>query len=582
MKLGLGIGVPYGSGVLNPDKLSLDLQFATDKTLTARKGPTPAFTRATGATQVNAAGLIEYAPENLILYSNNVANASWSVGGGTIASSAETVNGLTAEIYNEDSTNSIHRFFRVNTGLAGITSTFSVWLKAAGRRYVCVNFGSSGPNSNSKLVLDLVDRVVIAGTAGVTTSILLENNGWARYSFTFVPRVDSGTMPIQSNFSSTVVSETGVGLNGAAFYVAGQQYERFSTARPYLLTTANPSHAPRFDHDPVTLACKGLLIEEGKTNLCLRSDDFNVSPWTKNAAMTVTANAQVAPDGTTTADTINNSASGANFLLQTVSVTAGASYVFSFYAKKGSASSLIARIRNETASTIFLVLDYSSLVSTSSWTRISIPFTAPAGCTSVALRIRNDDGVGDVHLWGAQLEAGLFPTSYIPTAAATVPRSADVCSITGANFTSFYNQSEWTLYADLSGLMSEPLGGQRPFVAISDGTYSNFFSILKASGTGSFQAEALTSSALQFRLGNAYAPYTRYKIALGAKTDNANASYNGVLKTTDTTVTMPSTMNRLEFRDPTGAAAGHPSCHIAAIRYYKKRLPNAKLQSLTS
>jgi hypothetical protein len=71
-------------------------------------------------------------------------------------------------------------------------------------------------------------------------------------------------------------------------------------------------------------------------------------------------------------------------------------------------------------------------------------------------------------------------------------------------------------------------------------------------------------------------------VALGVKTNDTNAAFNGSLKTTDTSVTLPSTMNRLEFRDPTGASAGQPSCHLAAIRYYKKRLPNAKLVTLTT
>ena len=82
MKYALG-NILNGAGGLNPDGLSLDLQFATDKTLTARKGPTPTFVRASGATQVGAAGLIEYAPENQLNFSQSFAifggaNNSWA------------------------------------------------------------------------------------------------------------------------------------------------------------------------------------------------------------------------------------------------------------------------------------------------------------------------------------------------------------------------------------------------------------------------------------------------------------------------------------------------------------------------
>lgn len=378
-------------------------------------------------------------------------------------------------------------------------------------------------------------------------------------------------------------------------------------------------NAPRFDHDPVTLACKGLLIEESRSNSLLHSENFKNTTssnyWENLSATTVTVDQIASPNGGVNADLLTTSTASFDCFVRRAGIFTGSTqYTYSIFLKQGpSGYRYVGLYIGAGVSALkFPFFDFNNpttvqipsgtMVGTinstrvdaypNGWYRVSVTFTTAATLvtTLCGVYISQSDGTIpassaaglNAYIWGIQVELGSFPTSYIPTAAASVLRSADVCSISGANFTGFYNQSEWTLYADLSGLMSEPLGGQRPFVAISDGTYSNFFSILKASGTGSFQAEALTSSALQFRLGNAYAPYTRYKIALGAKTDNANASYNGVLKTTDTTVTMPSTMNRLEFRDPTGAAAGHPSCHIAAIRYYKKRLPDAKLQSLTT
>jgi hypothetical protein len=378
-------------------------------------------------------------------------------------------------------------------------------------------------------------------------------------------------------------------------------------------------NAPRFDHDPVTLACKGLLIEESKTNFVINSDLYLTSTPTNITATTITGTSvtgsnqirelSLTSSGAFTGVQANLTGTGTG--IKTLSVfikkppanaapyfTIGFASATSVYAGIQLTMSGSSPVVSVTSTAIggFSVVSSSIEAFSNDWYRVSVVASGvPASCfptfypsnavwngTSDIRQTLTAAGTNLIYVFGAQVELGSFPTSYIPTTTVALTRSADVCSITGSDFTSFYNQSEWTLYADLSGLMSEPLGGQRPFVAISDGTYSNFFSILKASGTGSFQAEALTSSALQFRLGNAYAPYTRYKIALGAKTDNANASYNGVLKITDTTVTMPSTMNRLEFRDPTGAAAGHPSFHIASIRYYKKRLPDAKLQSLTS
>ena len=274
----------------------------------------------------------------------------------------------------------------------------------------------------------------------------------------------------------------------------------------------------RFDHDPITLVCKGLLIEESRTNL-------------------------VFPSATLTT--------------QTRTVTAVA-HTLSFYG---------------TGTVVLSGSHSATVVGTGVYpSRQTLTFTPTAGSLTLTV-------TGTVQF--AQLEAGSFPTSYIPTTTGTLARSADVCSITGANFTSFYNQSEGTLFANVSGLMSDLLGGNRGFTVIADGTYNNVIGIFKSAGAALIRAEGTTGNVAQFSLSNAYALFTQYKVALGVKTNDTNAAFNGLLKTTDTSVTLPSTMNRLEFRDPTGASGGQPSCHLAAIRYFRKRLPNAKLQALT-
>jgi hypothetical protein len=224
------------------------------------------------------------------------------------------------------------------------------------------------------------------------------------------------------------------------------------------------------------------------------------------------------------------------------------------------------------------------------WYRLSISGTS-ISTTSFSVDVWMVDSNGNaqnslgssqtVLWWGAQLEVGSFPTSYIPTTTGSVVRSADVCNITGGDFTGFYNQSEGTLFADVSGLMTGALGGNRGIAVITDGTYANKFEIVKSANVGNIRAEGRTGSVDQFSFSNNYAPFTQYKVALGVKTNDTNAAFNGSLQITDTSVTLPSTMNRLEFRDATGGVGGQPSCHLAAIRYYKKRLPNAKLQALT-
>ena len=609
MKYALG-NMLNGAGSLNPDGLSLDLQFAADRTLTARKGPTPAFTRGSGATQVGATGLIEYAPENLILYSNNVEDAAWTKEDGTITSSAETINGLTAEVFNENSANAVHRFYRMHDGFAGVISTFSVWLKAAGRRYVSVNLGANGPNTNSKLVLDLVDRVVIAGTTGVTTSILLENNGWARYSFTFVPRVNSGSMPIQSNFSSTVVSENGVGLNGAAFYVAGQQYERASIARAYIPTTTAEVYGPRFDHNPTSpFACRGLLIEEGRTNFLLQSENFasNASWGKTNSSISETLH--TAPTGALTAnELVEDMLLAAHTCVQSgPTATIGTTYTFSIFVKRKPSSNqflLIGATGLVVASFISVNLtngatstgigspaapiNVSSTAYPDGWYRVQFSVVATSAAVSTLdIRLSRDgtwanraylgDGVQSSLIWGAQLEVGAFPTSYIPTTTGTATRSADVCSITEGAFSGFYNQPEGTFFA--SAMIANLVGENRGIAQIDNGDNPHHIRIGYGNTSGGFHNSVRANDTTTQLGNNAGSANVSQKLIISYQGTSYAGTVNGATVTT-TTRTQPTGLSTLRI----GSLAGpfYTGGHISAIRFYKKRLPNSKLQALTA
>jgi hypothetical protein len=333
-------------------------------------------------------------------------------------------------------------------------------------------------------------------------------------------------------------------------------------------------NAPRFDHNPVTLASRGLLIEESRTNLIRRSEEFNVSPWGANAAMSITPNSVTAPDGTLTADTVTNSVASANFLIQAVSVVAGSTYTLSFYARSGTATSTIARIFNDTSGGQFASIDYSSLTSSSEWRRISLSFTIPAGCLSISIRIRNDDGVGSVHLWGAQLELGSFPTSYIPTTTTALTRSADVCSITGSNFSGFYNQSEGTMLANAF----TPASGDRTVLAADDNT-ANEMIRLRTEGTNPFFKVTDGGSDVVAIDAGTVTANTAFKLIGAYKVNDFASSINGGSAVTDTTGTIP-TVDRMRIGAGQG---GNTMCGcISAIRYFKKRLPDAKLQSLTT
>ncbi len=364
------------------------------------------------------------------------------------------------------------------------------------------------------------------------------------------------------------------------------------------------SDVARFDYDPVTLAAKGLLIEEQRTNLLLRSQEFDNASWVKTRA-TVTANAATAPDGAITADKLveDSTAAASHYISQLVaSHTSGATYTVSAYAKAGERS----QIRVNGDATIGLIspaiFDLSSGTVTSSggftttsmialgngWYRCIATGTATATAVGVwvlGLAVAGStsytgDGTSGIYLWGAQLEAGAFATSYIPTTSATVTRAADVASITGTNFSDWFNSSEGTFVVEADANDSAT---NKPLLGASDGTTSNRL-LAYVNGAGSNHPSFLVTSG-----GVAQAATTSATVANGAifkfacayKANDFASSLNGAAAVADVSGTVPTGLVQLEI-GRFGVSGTHLNGHIRRLTYYPARLSNALLQSLTA
>ena len=179
------------------------------------------------------------------------------------------------------------------------------------------------------------------------------------------------------------------------------------------------------------------------------------------------------------------------------------------------------------------------------------------------------------YIYGSQVEAGTSATSYIPTTTASVVRSADACSISGAAFSGFYNQSEGTVYTE-----SRPatVNGTTTTFGLSNGTSNERWLNRFAQNEQVVIASAGTESSL-----DALDPVagTLYKVATAGKLNDFSMSINGLAVVTNTSQPMP-VVDSAGIGNALGAVAGSGAVTIAAIRYYKKRLPNAKIQALTA
>lgn len=359
---------------------------------------------------------------------------------------------------------------------------------------------------------------------------------------------------------------------------------------------------PRFDYDPVTLAPKGLLIEEQRTNLLTYSEQFDDAVWFKEAA-SISANTITAPSGALTADKlIENSANAIHFIRYQLALAASTTYTVSVYAKAGE------RTRFQISGSGLSWTSYSTAIfdlsagtvvtNTGAFTSASI---TPVGggwfrCTATGISNASStiqqavqlvlvqsgttisytgDGSSGVYLWGAQLEAGAFATSYIPTVASQATRAADFASITGTNFSSWYNASEGTIYSES---VAPLLNGSNSVYSISNGTVSNRI----ASAFGTFTLFVQVGGATQASLGSNLGVAGTYAKYAGAyKVNNFAFSINGTTALTDTAGSVP-TNNVLYIGSSASGNSSFLNGTIKKIVYYPRRLSNAELQVLTS
>ena len=365
------------------------------------------------------------------------------------------------------------------------------------------------------------------------------------------------------------------------------------------LIEAVASNAPRFDYDPVTLAPKGLLIEEQRTNLLTYSEQFDNAVWTKSN-VTPTSNSTLAPDGTNTADTLVEAAVASSFITgRSVGVSPGELVVFSVFAKAKERSvfnllvtdgvtgfarkfdvlngtSAIEDVASTDAATLFGVTNEGN-----GWYRCWVAARMVGSSTNLQIRLNNNgdgytgDGVSGIYIWGAQLEAGSFPTSYIPTTSAAATRAADVAVMTGANFSSWYRQDEGALFAE-----GDSSGGTTPcFVSVDDATTANRIQLRRGSLTNTTASFRMVSSGGSIDVTLVSSPASIFKQAAAVKASDQMSAANGSLFTLTPVPTMPVVT---QATIGNGIGSTYLNGHIRRIAYFPRRLANSELLAITS
>ena len=368
----------------------------------------------------------------------------------------------------------------------------------------------------------------------------------------------------------------------------------------------HPAGIPRIEY-AADGTVKGLLVEEARTNLITYSEEFDNADWNKNNS-TVTANAATAPDGIATAEKlVENTATGVHHLSQTQAVPlsthtlsvyvkketrawvrlsiAGASYA-SVYGDYTTNRSAYFDLENGVKGTIGSAFAASSIASVGNgWHHISVSFVgannpdnehqigiAPSDLSSVY----TGDGTSGIYIYGAQLEAGAFPTSYIPTSGSTVTRAADVASIPVSAFG--YNQSGGTVVVDAT---KSPNVNNGRYVQFSNTSVSSRFSIFQQGETNA-TGYCVNEGAVTCSLNISTAGIEQIKAGFTFSENDFALCLNGGSVSTDTLGAFPEDIETLFIGKFPNSDAYQLNGHIKSIQYYPRRLTNTQLQLLTN
>jgi hypothetical protein len=542
------------------------------------------FSRASSATRVQSDGLIEKVRTNLILYSEQFNDASWSVAvNASVTANATTApNGTTtADKIVEDTATSQHIIGQTPTSINSVGHTISVYAKAAERSFLFLFEDSAGGRN---AYFDLSNGTI--GTLGgsATASITSVGNGWYRCSVTYTASGTLVRMRVAPATANGTNSYTGDGTSGIFVWGAQVEVSDFGATDYIATTTASVSVGPvsglpRLDYLGST--CPRLLLESQRTNLVTYSEQLNTS---SGGTSVVTANTIASPDGYVNADTI-----GTGFWSKTTSQAAG-TYTLSVFAKYQSTASFLFYIYDgayytgsfnlqtgvattSTGSPSVSMVNYGN-----GWYRCILTATTASTISEVGF------GSGNFYAYGLQLETGAYATSYIPTLGASVTRVADAASKTGIS--SLIGQTEGTIFFEM--VLSNTNQSVNRLISIvgttGAGWSDNSIRVdWNSSGNLSYDAAVGAASSFGGVSSNVYTAGQTIKVAVAYKANDTVMYVNGVQAAVDTTTVGIPACSVFALNELYGFSSGSFELHNwKQALLFKTRLTNAQLAELTA
>jgi hypothetical protein len=513
--------------------------------------------RATTGTRVNAAGLVELVPYNLLQRSQEFNVSPWVADFVTLTSGFTDFNGGNTAFRYQASAGTNAYIYNLISASVGNQYTHSFYVRAV---------------SGTQLIR--IDDAYQSG--GFQTTV---TTSWQRVSLTVT--ASGSNLGIQIS-------------NGASFttdvYICFAQTNEGSTAKPYLPTTTR-LNIPRIDYSTGSAA---LLVERQRTNLLTYSSQFDNAIWTKGG-VTIVANNTTSPSGIQDADKIvSTSGQTSCYVLQALATTNG-NQTLSIYAKPNGCNWIQLAFVDASVSRVWIniltgtigtttgsILNATAEDAGNGWYRITATINNTILAVNGFILLANGDnidaftgdGTSGAFVWGAQLEEASYATSYIPTTSASVTRNADVVQKTGLS--NFIGQTQGTVFVDINIDLSYAQADMR-FVNVSDGTTANWYFI----GTKNanefrffYRAGATTYVSITTPLTSGH-----HKFAFAYASNDYVAYMDGVQINNTTTLSVGST-SQIDVGNSFGSNLSKQFIKSAAI--FKTRLTNSELQTLTS
>jgi hypothetical protein len=447
-------------------------------------------------------------------------------------------------------------------------------------------------NVENAATFDLLNGVVGTSTRGtglIGRTMTPVGDDWYRCSITFKTPSSTPWNFVDIRFHDTDVIGTDITTRNYRYmYIYGAQLEIGSTPTQYAKTTSYE----------INTVCGGALIEESRTNL-FGSTNFN--DW---SAARCTKTPITGIGLTNQATTLTISETGSTYIVRGVTLTKDVAYAISVRVKAGTAApvwfgDLIdgKYTRSFNLSTNQWAAsggspeftNYTVTPNINGWFLVSAIYT-PTGATGVkniAFLFGSTPVVGQTISFDTpQIEAGAFPTSFIPTTTATAIRASDDVAYTGTTLSDLWNKSEGTIVCEFdtagkSEYNSTYFNDSFIFQAATD--QSNRIGVL-ADGVGNISPEILAAGV------NQYVPTTKkyiensvQRVAVSFKSGSPTRAYltgSSYVTVTNLNATLPSITTLVLGKSE--ISSNYLNGHLRSFRYYGKYFSENTLKFLTT